>query len=517
MDREAIDRYGIPEELLMENAGLAAFRVLSETVGIAGRRFLVLCGGGNNGGDGLVVARKIRSGGGDARVILLSDPEGYMGAARTNFEIVSRLGLSLRTLGDAAEAAGDFEHCDAIVDAIFGTGLARPVAGRFREVIERINACGKPVLSLDIPSGVAGDTGQILGAAVQADDTVTFGLPKLGNLLYPGCARGGRLHVTHISFPPDLYRSEALAAALNEPPSLPPRDPAGHKGSFGSALFIAGAAAYFGAPYFSAAAFLKAGGGYARLAAPRSVVPVVAQACPEIVFHPMAETAGGAIALENEAALAEIARGVDMVVMGPGLSLDAETRRLVRLLTARLDCPLLLDGDGITAVAEDLDCVRGRSAATLLTPHPGEMARLTGCSIREIAGDPVGVLRRTAADLSGIVILKGAHSLIGLPDGRVWINPTGNAGMATAGAGDVLTGAVAALFGLGMPIAEAALGGVFLHGLSGDLAAAQTGPDGMTARDILDFLPEALKTARREAGDAALPYGGRYQIRVVDA
>ena len=218
MDREAIDRYGILEELLMENAGLAAFRVLSETVGIAGRRFLVLCGGGNNGGDGLVVARKIRSGGGDPRVILLSDPEGYKGAARTNFEIVSRLGLSLRTLSDAAEAVEDFERCDAVVDAIFGTGLARPVAGRFREVIERINACGKPVLSLDIPSGVAGDTGQILGAAVQADDTVTFGLPKLGNLLYPGCARGGRLHVTHISFPPELYRSEALAAALNEPP-----------------------------------------------------------------------------------------------------------------------------------------------------------------------------------------------------------------------------------------------------------------------------------------------------------
>lgn len=516
MDRQAIERYGIIEELLMENAGLAAFRVLSETVGIAGRRFLILCGGGNNGGDGLVVARKIHSGGGTARVILLSDPAGYKGAARTNFEIISRLGLHVQPINDAAAATEEFQSCDAVVDAIFGTGLARPVAGRFRDMIERINDSGKPVLSLDIPSGVAGDTGQILGAAVRADDTVTFGLPKQGNLLYPGCGCGGRLHVTHISFPPALYRSDALTVALNEPPVLPRRDPAGHKGSFGTVLFIAGAAAYFGAPYFSAASFLKAGGGYARLAAPRSILPVIAQRCSEIVFHPMKETPGGSIALENETALGEIARGADMVVMGPGLSLDAETQRLVRSLAARLDLPLLLDGDGITAVAEAPDCVRGRTSPTILTPHLGEMSRLTGRSIQEIAGDPVGILRQTAADLSSIVILKGPHSLIGFPDGRVRINMTGNAGMATAGSGDVLTGTIAALFGLGMPVLDAASGGVFLHGLAGDLAADQKGQDGMTAQDILHFLSQALKTARSQA-HAALPYEGRYRIPVVDA
>ncbi len=516
MDRQAIEHYGILEEMLMENAGLAAFRVLSETVGVPGRRFLIVCGIGNNGGDGLVVARKIHSGGGEARVILLSDPAGYKGAARTNFEIVSRLGLSIRAIDDASAADEDFQSCDAVVDAIFGTGLARPATGRFREVIERINDSGKPVLSLDIPSGVAGDTGRILGAAVRADDTVTFGLPKIGNLLYPGCGRGGRLHVTHISFPPALYRSEALTVALNEPPALPPRDPAGYKGSFGSVLFIAGAAAYFGAPYFSAASFLKAGGGYARLAAPRSIIPVIAQRCSEIVFHPMKETPGGSIAMENKTALGEIARGADMAVMGPGLSLDAETQKLVRSLSADLDVPLILDGDGITAFAEAPDCVRQRTSPTILTPHLGEMARLTGLSIREIAGDPVGILRQTAADLSGIVILKGPHSLIGFPDGRVRVNMSGNAGMATAGSGDVLTGTIAALFGLGMPVEDAAAGGVFLHGLAGDLAAEKMGQDGMTAQDILDFLPQALKTARSQA-HAALPYEGRYRIPVVDA
>ena len=516
MDRQAIEQYGIVEEILMENAGLAAYRVLSAAVGIAGRRFLVVCGAGNNGGDGLVVARKIHSGGGDPRVAILSNPAGYRGAAKTNYDIVSRLGLKVRTIDDAGALDDDIRNCDAIVDAIFGTGLARPVTGRYGDVIQRINHSRKRVLSLDIPSGVEGDTGRILGIAVKADDTVTFGLPKIGNLLHPGCGQGGRLHVTHISFPPELYRSDALAVALNPPPDLPSRDPAGHKGSFGNVLFIAGAAAYFGAPYFSAAAFLKAGGGYARLAAPRSIVPATAQKASEIVFHPQAETDDGSIALENEPSLRTLAETVDMVVMGPGLSLNPETRKLVRSLAAAIPVPLLVDGDGITAAAENPDCIRRRKSPTLLTPHMGEMARLTGRAIDEIAADPVGILRRTAADLGAVVILKGPHSLIGFPGGRVLVNPSGNAGMATAGSGDVLTGTIAALVGLGMSVEGAAAGGVFLHGLSGDLAADSIGQDGMTAQDILEFLPLALKTAREEAASPHPPYGGRYRISVVD-
>lgn len=504
MDQQAIQQYGIVEEVLMENAGLAAYRVLSESIGIAGRRFLIVCGVGNNGGDGLVVARKIYSGGGLPDVRILSDPAGYKGAARTNFNIVSRLGLSVQTMGDAEDI--DVQDCDAIVDAIFGTGLARPVEGRYRDVIKRINDSDKSVLSLDIPSGVAGDTGQIMGIAVKADRTVTFGLPKIGNLVYPGCGRGGRLHVTHISFPPELYRSDAITVAVNEPPDLPARDPAGHKGSFGNVLFIAGAAAYFGAPYFSAFAFLRAGGGYARLAAPRSIVPVIAQQGSEIVFHPQKETPEGSIALENNTALMDLARTVDMVVMGPGLSLNTETRKLILALAAAINVPLLLDGDGITAVSGDPDCLRQRKFPTIFTPHLGEMARLTGLSIDEIAADPVKIIRRTAKDLAGIIILKGPHSLIGFPDGRVRINMSGNAGMATAGSGDVLAGTIAAMVGLGIPAEDAASKGVFLHGLAGDLAADQIGQDGMTARDILDFLPLALKTDREWAASLENPY-----------
>ncbi len=517
MDQQAIQQHGIPEEVLMENAGLAAYRVLSETTGIPGRRFLLFCGAGNNGGDGLVVARKIHSGGGDPRVILLSDPARYKGAAKTNFDIVSRLGLPVQTFGAESLTNGDLQGCDAIVDAIFGTGLARPVGGRYRDAIERINQSGKPVLSLDIPSGVAGDTGRIMGIAVQAKNTVTFGLPKIGNLLYPGFSQGGRLFVTHISFPPGLYRDERLKISLNPLPALPRRDPAGHKGSFGNVLFIAGAAAYFGAPYFSAAAFLKAGGGYARLAAPRSMVPVIAQKAGEIVFHPQAETEAGSIALQNESSLRSLAETVDMVVMGPGLSLHPETREMVRSLATAIPVPLLVDGDGITAVAEDPAVIRKRTAPTVLTPHMGEMARLTGLTIDEIAANPVATLQGTTADLDAVVILKGAHSLIGTPDGRVRVNMSGNAGMATAGSGDVLTGAIAALAGQGMTVGDAAAGGVFLHGLSGDLAADRIGQDGMTAQDVLDALPSAVKAAREQAACPGGSDAGRYRLTVVDA
>jgi len=517
MDQKAVQHYGIVEEMLMENAGLAAYRVLSASMGMAGRRILVVCGIGNNGGDGLVVARKILSGGGDPRVIILSDPAGYKGAAGINFNIVSRLDLNVRVIDDAGSLGDDIRCCDAVVDAIFGTGLTRPVEGHYREVIQRINRSGKPVLSLDIPSGVAGNTGRIMGEAIRASDTVTFGLPKIGNLVYPGYGRGGQLHVSHISFPPALYRSEVLTIALNDMPHLLPRDPAGHKGSFGNALFIAGAAAYFGAPYFSASAFLKAGGGYARLAAPRSIIPVVAQKASEIVFHPQVETASGSIASANETALRELARPMDMVVMGPGLSLDRETQALVRSLAATVETPLLLDGDGITAVAEGLNSVRHRKSPTILTPHLGEMARLTGKTIDEISADPVTMLRQTAADLSAVIVLKGPHSLIGFPDGQVRINMSGNTGMATAGSGDVLTGTIAALVGLGLSPEAAAAGGTFLHGMAGDLAADQKGQDGMTAQDILDFLPVALKAVREAKMSPALLYGGRYELPVVDA
>jgi hydroxyethylthiazole kinase-like uncharacterized protein yjeF len=496
LDRTAIEKFGIVEELLMENAGLAVYSVILNEFGIKDREFLVFCGIGNNGGDGFVVARKIHSNGGAAKVFLLGDPAKFKGAAKINLDIVSRLPIEVQRLESVEAMQVEIAQCDAIVDAIFGTGLTRDVGGLYRDIVERINQSRKTVFSIDIPSGVHGDTGQVMGTAVKADHTVTFGLPKIGNMLYPGFDLCGKLYLSHISFPPLIYNADSLKVEINHTPDLPPRDKNGHKGDFGQVLFIGGAASYFGAPYYSALSFLKAGGGYSRLAAPKSITPFIATKGSEIVFVPQEETSSGSIALKNKGALLGLSEKMDMVVLGPGLSLAEETQQLARELAREINKPLLIDGDRITALCADLQILRERQVETILTPHLGEMSRLTGKSVRDIDTHKVDVLQRTARDLNAIVVLKGAHSLIGYPDERVFVNMSGNSGMATAGSGDVLTGTIAAMFGLGLSVQDAVRKGVFIHGLSGDLAAQDKGEDGITAQDILDYLPLAVRMDR---------------------
>jgi NAD(P)H-hydrate epimerase len=496
MDRAAIERFGIAELQLMENAGSAAYRVMAERWGVWGKRYLILCGPGNNGGDGFVVARKILADGGEPVVVLLGEPANYQGAAAANRDILSRLGLSFTILEDVEALKPLLCECHGVVDALLGTGLSKPVSGLFAAAIEAVNASGLPVLSLDIPSGVNGDNGQIMGTAVKAHLTVTFGLPKAGNLLFPGFARGGELFVSRISFPPELTAACDLKLAVNSPPPLPPRDPAGYKGSFGDALFIAGSADYYGAPVLAATAMLKAGGGYSRLAAPAPIVPHLAAPGSELVFLPQAATEAGSIARSNLEALMAASVGCDITVLGPGISLDRETGMLVRELAARIHAPLVLDGDALTAISQEPAILARRPGPTVLTPHLGEMARLTGKEKAAILADPVGTARKAAADFKAVVVLKGAHTLVALPDGRVFVNLTGNHGMATAGAGDVLTGAIAAMYGLGLALEPAVCLAVFLHGLAGDLAAEALGPDGITAGEILAHLPAAVRAHR---------------------
>ena len=496
MDRFAIEKLGIAEEILMENAAFASVALLRQKIGIQGRKFVIFCGAGNNGGDGLAVARLIISAGGKAKVFLTASPKKYTGAAKTNYDILCNLSGDIQLLTKTDEARADALHGDAIVDAIFGTGLNRDVKGLAADVIGLINMCKRPVFSLDIPSGISGDTGRIMGAAVKAAYTVTFGLPKLGNLIYPGYEHCGELAVTHISFPPSLYDRDDLTTQTNDFVSLPPRPAEAYKGSMGDVLFIAGGANYFGAPYFSAMSFLKAGGGYARLAAPASIIPFVAQSGREIVFLPQRETAGFSLSLKAKPELLALAEKADMVVIGPGLSLQDETTKLVRELAAVISKPLLIDGDGLTAIAERSELLLKRKAATILTPHAGEMARLTRKTLAEVNADKIGVLREASKKLNAAVVFKGAHSLIGFSDGRVYVNLSGNPGMATAGSGDVLTGCIAAMHGLGLSPELATRKGVFLHGYAGDLAAIEKGRDGITATDILETLPQALKNDR---------------------
>ncbi len=496
LDRRATEEYGIAEEILMENAGEASYFVILKEFGIKGKRFVVFCGVGNNGGDGFVVARKLHSMGGDVKVLLLGESSRLGGAAKRNFGIISRMPMEIHEVESIDSVRVATFHCDAIVDAIFGTGLAREPSGIHRDAIELINESGKEIFSLDIPSGVNGDSGEVMGVAVKSDYTVSYGLPKIGNMLYPGFGLCGKLYVSHISFPPSLCDSDSLKVRVNDLVELPERDMDAHKGSCGKALFIAGSSSYLGAPYFSALSFLKAGGGLSYLATPRSISPFLASKGSEVVFVPQSETDSGSLSLGSKEELLEFSKGVDMVILGPGLSLNPETQELAKALAKQIEAPLLVDGDGITAIAADTGLIKARNAPTILTPHSGEMSRITRMEVGEINKDRISVLQKTASDLNAIIVLKGAHSLIGYPDGTVYVNTSGNPGMATAGSGDALTGAIAAIYGLGLPIGEAVRMGVFIHGLSGDLAASEKGEDGITAQDIVDYLPDAVKCYR---------------------
>lgn len=510
LDRRAIAEYGIPAEILMENAGQAVYHVIRKEFGITGNRFLALCGPGNNGGDSFVMARHLHAAGANVKVLILTDKEKYRGEAKQNLDILSRFPVEITQARSKKQVQDSLGKADVIVDGLLGTGLDREVSGLLSETIETVNRSGKKVVAIDIPSGVNGDTGQIMGAAVKADCTITFGLPKVGNLLYPGYGQGGKLYVSHISYAQPLSNANSLQIELAPPIPLPSRHADTNKMDYGPVLVIAGAANYFWAPHASAYSFLKAGGGYVHLACPGSLASAVAKKGREVVFQPQEETASGSIALSNKDRLLELADRMRMVVMGPGLSLNEETQELVRLLTKEIHRPLLLDGDGITAVAKDPDLVAHRKVPTVMTPHAGEMSRITGKARETIEKDRVNTLQSAAARLNAFLVFKGPHSLVGYPDGRVFINVSGatggEAGMATAGTGDVLNGTIAAMYCLGLEIGEAVRTGVFVHGLAGDLAAQKKGPDGMTARDVLNTLPAAVSYYRKNIDRIATDY-----------
>jgi hydroxyethylthiazole kinase-like uncharacterized protein yjeF len=500
LDKTAIEKFGIVEELLMENAGLAVYSVILQEFGTKDRRFLVFCGVGNNGGDGLVVARKIHSNGGAVKVFLLGDPSKFKGAAKINLDIVSRLPIEVRRVDSLAAIETDITQCDAIVDAIFGTGLTRDVVGLYRDVIHLINQSQKMVFSIDIPSGVHGDTGHVMGTAVKADYTVTFGLPKIGNMLSPGYDFCGELFVSHISFPPSIYNADSLKVEINRQVELHVGDN-GARRSVGEVLIISEAASHRGAPYLAALSFLKGGGGCCRLAARESTASLIDTEGSRLVVVPQKETGLGGIALKNKRSLLELSERMDVVVLGPALSLEEKTQQLVRQLTEEIKKPLLLGGDGIMALGGDLQVIRARKAVTVLMADPDMMSRITNMGIRDIESNKVDILQRTAKKLNAIIVLKDIRSLIGYPDERVFINLSGSPGMTTAGSRDVLTGTIAAMFGLGLPLQDAVRKGVFVHGLSGDLAAEDKGEDGITAQDILNYLPLAVKMDREGLND----------------
>lgn len=501
LDEQAIREYGLSAEILMENAGIAAYSVIQKEVGVKDKRFVVFCGSGNNGGDGLVLSRKLASSGALVTVFLLGSPEKLSSVSKLNLDRVFKQGvevLELKHINQIVEIS--LLKADAIIDAIFGIGISRPVTGLHKEIIKEINGSNKVIFSIDIPSGVNGDTGEVMGEAVKASYTITFGLPKIGLFAYPGAQYAGKLYISHISFPAKLTECDEIKTFLNIPEKIPERREDGHKGDFGKALFIAGSSSFTGAPFFSSMAFLKSGGGVSYLAAPKSIIYFASALSKEVVLLPQEETTSKSISYKNLKKLIEFSDKVDVVSIGQGLSLDDETERLFEDFVIRVQKPIIIDGDGITFVSRNKEIIMKRKFPTILTPHIAEFARLSGKPLGEISKFKFALIKDVAKELNSIIVLKGAYSLISNGE-EVFINPTGNCGMATAGSGDVLDGTIAAFLAAGLPPIEAARTAVFIHGLSGDLKAKVIGRDGLTAKDILEGLPFAIKYFRDSYND----------------
>lgn len=504
LDRATIQDYGLPGCVLMENAGRALAEAAWELLPPEGGRVLVLAGPGNNGGDGLVAARHLSGRGVETAVLLLGTIAELQGDAALNARYGLQYGLTIIEDPDDETLGGALELADVIVDALLGTGTTGEVRGRVREVIEMLELAEAPIVAADLPSGIHADTGAVLGAAVEAQVTVTFGLPQPGLVQYPGKAHAGDLRVIDIGLAPSLIDSLDLRLNLTEATDcqlmLPARSPDAHKGDAGRVLVVAGSPGLTGAATLTATGAARIGAGLITLAVPAPLHDIVEVKTTEVMTLPAPATPEGVFSPEAVALLLERARGANVAALGPGLSQREPLPEVVAALVRQLPVPLVLDADALNLLAGQLDVLRDRGYPTVLTPHPGELARLLDRDLDEIQDDRVLAARETAELLECIVVLKGAATVIAAPDGEVWINPTGNSGLASGGMGDALTGMIAGLMAGGADPLEAAVAGVYLHGLAGDLAAAVLGPQGLLAGDLLAQVPAAIARVL-EAGE----------------
>ena len=504
LDARAVRELGIPGPRLMDNAGTgAAARIAGWLAPIRGKKVVVVCGKGNNGGDGFVVARRLKARGAAVRVLLVGrraevrgDAADALGRWRGRVEEVEEPSGLVRALGGA----------DVIVDALLGTGVSGAARGPVAAAIEAINragAGGVPVVALDLPSGLDSDRGARLGPTVKAWRTVTFAGLKRSLLLAPAAAQAGEVEIIDIGVPAEEMRRGITTWRLDLAdvrPSFPPRDLDAHKGRFGHLLVVAGSLGKTGAAVLAGRAALRSGVGLCTIAAPASQQPIVAAQAPEYMTEALPETALQSLSLKAKDRILERARRMDAVALGPGLSLDPEAQELARVLIRELEQPMVVDADALSALAGHLDLLRHAAGPRALTPHPGEMARMLGITIEAVQADRVEVARTFAREHGVALALKGAHTVIAGPDGHVAINPTGNPGMAKGGSGDVLTGIVGALLAREIEPAAALRAGCSLHGLAGDVAARERGEYAMLASDIIESLPAALRALAERAG-----------------
>jgi len=502
VDKYTIETLGLIGRTLMENAGRAVFaEIRARWAPLAGKRAIVLCGKGNNGGDGFVIARYLFEAGTNCDVCLIGSVAELRGDAAANHLVLTRLGYPVREI-QHLETLPDLRQADFIVEALLGTGVRGPLQGLMAPIVTRVNESGRPVIAIDLPTGMNADTGEIAGPGVQAKLTVTLGCRKQGLLFSPGREFAGEVVVAEIGFPEMAFRQVAmeapakLATFLLTPEVLtnwiPRRSSDAFKNRVGQILVIAGSRGFGGAARLTAISALRAGAGLVVLAAPETLLPQFEAATAEVIKLPLPEE-NGIISAAAIAALQNRLPWAEVVAIGPGLGVSAGAQCVVKHVLAEFSGVVVLDADALNNLAGQEEVIRRAAGEIILTPHPGEFSRLAGVDKKTIATNPVAVARQTAEALGQVLVLKGAPTVVASPTGEVFINSTGNPGMATGGSGDVLTGIIAGLAGQHLDPLRAALLGVYLHGLSGDFARDHLGEWSMLAGDIMEHLHVAMQ------------------------
>ncbi len=500
IDQQTIEQIGIPGAVLMEHAGSAVVRAIHQYFPEC-QRIAIVVGKGNNGGDGLVIARQLALAGQPIQIFLVSPPESFAGDALTNLQIVQNLNLPITRIlseDELKRLKNQIMSSDLIVDSIFGTGLRGGVHGFIGEVIACINKSGRPVVAIDLPSGLAADTGRAEGACIQAAYTVAMGLPKRGNLIHPGGTLTGKLEIADIGFPQSVIDAQNIQINWTQPSDaariLPLRPTHSHKGTYGRVFVAAASTGMTGAAALTSAGALRVGAGLVTLGTPKSLNSILEMKLTEVMTLPLPETGEGSLALAAKSHIIEVVeRTQSVLAIGPGLSQHPETVALVHSLIRDSDTPTVIDADGVNALSKSKEILSLLSSQTVLTPHPGEMARLIGGTVEALERDRIGIAQQFALAHDVTLVLKGAPTVIARGNGEVWINSTGNPGMATGGMGDVLTGLIAGLMAQKVSPFDAARLGVYLHGLAGDIVAESIGMHGLMAGDVLNNIPKAIK------------------------
>jgi len=504
IDREAMRTFGIPGIVLMENAGLQVVNLVNKICPAKKRgKILIFCGRGNNGGDGFVISRHLHRQGYNVETWALGHLEEYKGDAALNYNILLKSGYAVNRVAEKNPfaAVGDLTTEDLIIDALLGTGLRRQVDGAVAEIISAINSSKARVLSVDVPSGVSADTGEVMGVAVKADYTVTFALPKRGLLLFPGAEHCGVLLVADIGIPQQLLSQaeikENLITGAYVSSHLPSRKLDGHKGSAGRVLILAGSPGMSGAAALAGEAALRAGAGLVYVGTAAQLRAVLEAKLKEVIVLGFPDDGRGHLTAQGIEEIVFWARGCQALALGPGLQGDKKTLSLIKKLAGEISIPMVIDAGGLTALSCEPNLLEEVHPPFILTPHPGEMARLLGTDTVQVQKDRWGLAARQAVAWQVVLLLKGAYSVIATPEGEIYINPTGNPVLSTAGTGDLLTGLTAALVAQGLPADKAAVCGAYLHGLAADLLVAHKGARGFIAGDILEFFPAALEEIAR--------------------